>query len=79
MVFGNKDLPGVIGEIGTTLAKNGINIARFSLGREAGVVPAGAPPRNALAIVQTDTEVTETVLAQLRASHAVVSVKSVSL
>jgi len=79
IVFANKDLPGVIGEIGITLAKNGINIARFSLGRETGAVAPGTAPRNAVAIVQTDTAVPEAVLSQLRAIKAVVSVKNVSI
>ncbi len=30
----NKDLPGVIGALGTTLGENGVNIARMTVGRE---------------------------------------------
>jgi D-3-phosphoglycerate dehydrogenase len=30
----NKDVPGVIGALGTTLGKAGVNIARMTVGRE---------------------------------------------
>ncbi len=30
----NKDVPGVIGDLGTTLGENGVNIARMTVGRE---------------------------------------------
>jgi D-3-phosphoglycerate dehydrogenase len=72
VVFSNKDLPGVIGGIGTILGQNRINIARFSLGREADgrPVPAGArderSARRAMAIVQTDSAVPNAVLEEIR-------------
>ena len=62
----NQDVPGVIGHVGTVLGKNGINIANFSLGRRDAPLHPGEP-LEALAIVETDTAVPETVLAQLRA------------
>ena len=34
MVLKNADTPGVIGQIGTTLGKHGVNIATFALGRD---------------------------------------------
>ena len=30
----NKDVPGVIGALGTTLGKHGVNISRMTVGRE---------------------------------------------
>ncbi len=72
VVFSNQDLPGVIGGIGTLLGQHGINIARFSLGREpdAPLAPAGTrdekPVRRAMAIVQTDTAVPNVVLVDIR-------------
>jgi D-3-phosphoglycerate dehydrogenase len=72
VVFSNKDLPGVIGGIGTILGQNRINIARFSLGREADghSVPAGPrgehSARRAMAIVQTDSAVPNAVLEEIR-------------
>ena len=72
VVFSNKDLPGVIGGIGTILGKHGINIARFSLGRETEGRPAPAglqdehPARRAMAIVQSDSAVPNSVLEEIR-------------
>ena len=34
IVFGNKDVPGVIGRVGTILGQNQVNIATFALGRD---------------------------------------------
>jgi D-3-phosphoglycerate dehydrogenase len=62
----------VIGGIGTILGKHGINIARFSLGREPDgrPIPAGPrdehPARRAMAIVQTDSAVPNAVLEEIR-------------
>jgi D-3-phosphoglycerate dehydrogenase len=36
ILFANEDRPGVIGHIGTTLGKHGVNIASFALGRREG-------------------------------------------
>lgn len=74
----NKDVPGVIGRIGTILAEQGINIANFSLGREELVArdgESGAAPtaggREAVALVHVDSEVPEPALRALRAIPAV--------
>ena len=57
LVIRNKDVPGVIGRIGTVLGETGLNIASFALGRsaqgatgEAQVAGAG----HALAVIQID-------------------------
>lgn len=80
LVFENLDKPGVIGGVGTLLAKNEVNIARFSLGRND---PAESvrnnEPNKALAIVQVDSTVSEDVLEQLRALPSVLTVTSVVL
>jgi D-3-phosphoglycerate dehydrogenase len=66
----NRDIPGVIGHVGTVLGRNLINIANFSLGRrDAPTVPG--EPLEAVALVSTDELVPETVLAQLRDNPAV--------
>ena len=77
LFFKNQDVPGVIGWIGSVLGRNSINIANFSLGRqETGRQETGRQEgaakdgREALAIVETDTVVPETVLHQLLENRA---------
>jgi D-3-phosphoglycerate dehydrogenase len=62
LVCRNLDVPGVIGKIGTILGQHGVNIANFALGRER----AGAKPVKALAVVQVDAPVSDTVLEALQ-------------
>lgn len=74
----NRDVPGVIGHVGTVLGKNRINIANFSLGRREG--PAGpGEPLEAVAVVLTDELVPESVLAQLRENPAVEFARAVEI
>ncbi len=72
----NRDVPGVIGHVGTVLGMNAINIANFSLGRRDAPTAPGEP-LEAVAIVSTDELVTESVLAQLRNHQAVRFAKAV--
>ena len=61
LLLSNRDVPGVIGEVGTFLGKQGLNIASFALGRRDAVLGA-----DALAVVQLDGEVLPTVLPLVR-------------
>ena len=72
----NKDVPGVIGRVGTILGEHQVNIANFALGRSNGL---DAGPATALAVVQVDGEVTEAVLRELRAVPAITGVRLVTL
>jgi D-3-phosphoglycerate dehydrogenase / 2-oxoglutarate reductase len=74
----NRDVPGVIGKVGTILGKHKINIADFSLGRRAGNGKPGAP-RQAIAVVHVDGRVPEAVLAELRKVPAVEQAKAIRL
>ena len=74
----NRDVPGVIGHVGTVLGRNRINIANFSLGRREGPVGPGEP-LEAVAVVSTDELVPETVLAQLRENPAVEFARAVEI
>jgi D-3-phosphoglycerate dehydrogenase / 2-oxoglutarate reductase len=65
----NVDVPGVIGHVGSVLGKNSINIANFSLGREDR--PTEGRPLMAVALVEVDSLVPETVLQQLLENPAV--------
>ena len=70
LLLKNRDLPGVIGVVGTFLGEAEVNIARFVLGRgEKG---------SAIAIVQTDSPVSEPVLQKLRKLPNILEARSVS-
>ena len=58
LMFGNDDKPGVIGNIGTVMGKNEINMAHFSLGRRT----VGG---EALGVVAVDEQIGQDVLQEL--------------
>ena len=60
------DLPGVVGHVGSVLGQNGVNIANFSLGRDA-----GSTPSQMVALIETDTSVTEPILQKLLSNPVV--------
>ena len=68
----NNDRPGVIGDIGTTLARGGINISQFELSRN---MPGG----QAMSLLRVDSRVDDTVLEALRAIPNVVSVRRIAI
>ena len=74
----NRDVPGVIGKVGTILGEESINIADFSLGRRAAEKDS-EQPREAIAVVHVDGTVTEAVLTKLRTIPAVQKAKAVRL
>ncbi len=72
VVTRNRDVPGVIGRIGTVLGEHGINISRFHLGRrERG--------GEAMAVIETDAPLDATTLAELRALPQVISARQIEL
>ena len=71
----NRDVPGVIGKVGTILGEHKINIADFSLGRRVG----GDAPSEAIAVVHIDVPAPEEVLAELREIPAVQQAKAIRL
>jgi D-3-phosphoglycerate dehydrogenase / 2-oxoglutarate reductase len=73
----NRDVPGVIGKVGTILGDHKINIADFSLGRRVGDGPAGT--REAIAVVHVDGAVPDRVLAALRKVPAIARAKAIRL
>jgi D-3-phosphoglycerate dehydrogenase len=72
LVVRNDDRPGVIGQVGTVLGENQINIASFVLGKDES-------HSYALGIVNTDSEIQEEVLEQIREIPAVQSAQTVVL
>jgi len=66
ILFKNSDVPGVIGNIGSTLANNNVNISDFSLSRNN--------DSQALAVILVDDVVNEATLTQLASLEACLSV-----
>jgi D-3-phosphoglycerate dehydrogenase len=87
----NRDVPGVIGKVGTILGEHQINIANFSLGREGAGTRTGSasssedagPPKTesarAVAVIHVDGPVPETVLASLREVPAIEEARALRL
>jgi len=66
ILFKNSDVPGVIGSVGTILAKNNVNIADFSLARN--------DSKEALAVILVDNTVNDKTLEELASLEACKSV-----
>jgi len=69
----NRDEPGVIGNVGTTLGKLGVNIATFALGRKA------VRGEEAAALVRLDGSVSAAILEPIRAIPAITEAKLLRL
>ena len=72
LMLNNRDVPGVVGRVGTLLGQHGINIAGLELGREK----AGGM---AISFVHVDEAVPEAVLAELRRSPDIVAAQLLQL
>ncbi len=74
----NRDVPGVIGRVGTILGEHQINIANFSLGRRT---PGAEVEKSAeaIAVVHVDGRVPEKVLAELKKVPAIEEARAVRL
>ena len=72
LVILNNDKPGVIGNIGSLLGKNKINIARMQFGREK-------PGGRAISVVSIDTPVSEKILSAIKRLPNVLSIKQIRL
>ncbi len=70
----NHDQPGVIGHVGTTLGKLGVNIATFALGRREASLGA-----EAVSLVCLDGKVTESILAPILEFKAITQAKLLHL
>ena len=71
MVF-NKDVPGIIGLIGTIFGKNKINVASVSFGREE-------KGGRAISVWNVDSDVSKKVLDEIKSSKNVYELKLVKL
>jgi D-3-phosphoglycerate dehydrogenase len=68
----NKDVPGVVGRVGTTLGEHEVNIAEYNLARSA----SGG---TAMAIVTIDSPLTDDALTALRVNPAIKEVRQLRL
>lgn len=72
LVTRNRDVPGVIGHLGTVLGEHGVNISRFHLGRrERG--------GEAMAVIETDAPLADETLDALRSYEPVISARQIEL
>lgn len=72
LLIHNNDKPGVIGNLGTLMGKNNINIARMHFGRES----AGGV---AISVISVDTTPAEEVIDAIRKQPNILSVKQICL
>ncbi|RJQ52530.1 MAG: phosphoglycerate dehydrogenase [Nitrospiraceae bacterium] len=72
LVLSNNDKPGVIGGIGTVLAKHKINIARMQFGREK-------QGGKSISVVSVDAPVSKEIMSEIRKLPNVLSVKRIHL
>ena len=72
LVLMNNDKPGVIGGIGITLGKNGINISRMQFGRES-------EGGRAMSVVSVDSTIPDKVMDEIRKLPNVLSVKQIRI
>jgi D-3-phosphoglycerate dehydrogenase len=68
----NNDKPGVIGNLGTLLSKNNINIARMQFGREA-------PGGRAISVITIDSPATPGIIEEIKSLPHVLSLKRITL
>ena len=66
----NRDVPGVVGKVGSILGENGVNIANLALGRSG---------ERAIAVVQVDTPASESVLEDIRRINEVEQVCGIGI
>lgn len=72
IVTKNKDVPGIVGQIGTILGKNKINIAAMTFGRKK-------PSGEAITVLNIDADVSNEILKQLKLSNDILDAKLIKL
>ena len=72
LLISNRDVPGIVGQIGTLLGSNRINIAGMTLGRD---VPGG----EARTVLKIDSVVSEEILQKIRKAENILDAKLIKL
>lgn len=70
----NRDEPGVIGQVGSTLGQRGVNIATFALGRREQTQGS-----EAVSLVRLDGEVSDVILGAIRGITAITEARLIQL
>src|SRR6202140_1070937 len=70
----NQDQPGVIGHVGSTLGKHGVNIATFALGRRD-----STPGAEAVSLIRVDGDVSQSILEPVRQHPAITEARLIHL
>ncbi|MFG0255828.1 MAG: phosphoglycerate dehydrogenase [Rhodopirellula sp. JB053] len=73
-VFSHKDVPGIIGSVGTIFGNSGINIAQMAVGREG-----NAAGGDAIGVLSLDGDVPESVMKELMSIDAITQAKIIEL
>jgi len=74
LVFRHRDVPGIIGAIGTVLGKHGLNIAQMAVGRSS-----DAPGGEAVGVLNLDNQPQPAALEEVLSHEAIVSATVVKL
>ncbi|MFH1798538.1 MAG: phosphoglycerate dehydrogenase [Candidatus Omnitrophota bacterium] len=72
LVVSNRDVPGVVGKLGTLLGEQGINIAEMSFGRDKST-------KEAISLLNVDSEVPKDVIEKLKKEDDIYDVKQVKV
>ncbi len=72
LILANRDVPGVIGKVGTLLGEHGINIAEWQMGRSG-------PGGEAVSFINIDSPVGDEAMRELRSLPTIVDVRQVML
>ncbi len=72
LIFTHKDVPGIIGAVGTMLGEHGVNIAQMAVGRNQ-------PGGDAIGVLNVDCGLSEEAIASVRAHEAISSAIVVQL
>ncbi|HKP46299.1 MAG TPA: phosphoglycerate dehydrogenase [Pyrinomonadaceae bacterium] len=72
IVMRNRDVPGVIGRVGTILGEHGVNISRFHLGRQQ-------QGGEAMAVIEVDSKVVPAAVTALRELPEILLVREIEL
>lgn len=72
LVFKHRDVPGIIGAVGTIFGRHGVNIGQMTVGRET-------PGGEAVGILNLDAPPSEAALKEVAANPAITNVKVIQL